>query len=120
MSRKKKEAENVLSMIPVRVYEWDENKIVTVKVPRFRSKVGQRFCRLIKKDATYNVNQDKYSSAAWKLCDGERTVGAIGKALREQFEEDVDPINERIAVLFDIMEANGLIRYNKHEKYSGE
>ncbi len=115
MSKKKKEAKNVLSMIPLRVYEWEEKETVTVKVPRFRSSAGQRFARLIKKEPTYNVNLDKYSSAAWKLCDGKRTVGAIGKALLEQFEEEVDPINERIAALFDIMEANGLIRYKRHE-----
>lgn len=112
---RKKEIKNILTMIPVRVYEWEEKEKVTVKVPRFRSKVGQKFCRLVKKKRTYNVNLDKYSSAAWKLCNGKRSVGAIGKALRDQFGEDIDPINERIATLFDIMEANGLIIYKRYE-----
>jgi hypothetical protein len=111
MAKKKKEQQNLLEMVPVRVYEWEENEIVKVKIPRFKSKVGKRFCRAFKKEQTYNVNLDKYGSEAWKLCDGDRTIEAIGSALKEKFGDEVEPVNERIAELFQIMEANGLITY---------
>lgn len=113
INSKKKEEKNTLDMIPVRKYKWKEGEVVTVFVPRFRSRVGKRFCRAIKKESTYNVNLDKLGSFAWKLCDGERTVGAIGNALKEKFGEEVEPVYERVAELFNIMEANGLITYKK-------
>ena len=115
---REKETRNVLDMIPEREHEWEEKKdkgTVTLKMPRFKSRVGRWFCRQIKKEPTVNVNLDKYGSEAWKLCDGERTVRAIGKALSEKFGKDVEPINERIAELFNIMEANKLITYKRDE-----
>lgn len=111
---RKKESRNILDMVPVRAYEWEEKDTVTIKVPRFKTKIGQKFCRLIKKKPTYNVNLDRYGSEAWKLCDGNKTVRAIGNALKEKFGEDVEPINERVAELFNIMEANKLICYKNN------
>ncbi len=117
---RKKEAQNILDMIPVRSYEWEEKENVIVKVPRFRSRLGQKFCKLIKKDRTYNVNLDKYGSEAWKMCDGKRTVRAIGKALKEKFGEEIDPVYERMGEFFNIMEANRLITYKKMNLISGD
>lgn len=117
---KKKARKNVLDLIPKREYEWEENETVSVKVPRFRSGLGQRFCRLIKKDPTYNVNLDKYGSFVWKMCDGKRTVRVIGKALKEKFKEEVEPVYERVGELFHIMEANKLITYKRRENNSCE
>jgi hypothetical protein len=115
---RKKDIKNTLDMIPVRNYEWKEKEVVTVLVPRFRSRLGQRFCKLIKKDPTYNVNLDKLGSFAWKLCNGTRTVRDIGKNLSEEFGDEVEPINQRVSELFNIMEANKLITYKKLNNHS--
>jgi hypothetical protein len=116
--KEKNEAKNVLDMIPVRILEWEEKETVIVKAPRFRSYIGRKFCKLLKKEPTYNINLDKVGSAAWKLCDGERTVRAIGKTLLEKFGDEVEPINERVAELFNIMEANKLITYKRQDSDS--
>lgn len=110
---RKKVTQNILDMIPIRAHEWEEKDTVSVKVPRFRSKLGQKFCGLIKKEPTYRVNLDKYGSYVWKLCDGERTVRAIGKALSEKYGKEVEPVFERLGELFHIMEANKLITYKR-------
>jgi hypothetical protein len=116
---KEKEEKNILDLIPVRSYEWEEDEIVYVKVPRFRSTLGQKFCELIKKkDTTYNVKLDKYGSLAWKLIDGKKTVRKIGKALSAEFKDEVEPVFQRVAELFNIMEANKLITYKKNENNS--
>ena len=112
---KKKETKNILDMIPVRAYEWEEDDIVKVKVPRFRGRLGQNFCRLIKKEQTYFVKLDKYGSEAWKLFDGKRTVREVGSILKERHGEDIEPVYERLGELLNIMEANGLITYKRNE-----
>jgi hypothetical protein len=115
---KEKGEKNILDMIPVRSYEWEGDDIVCVKVPRFKSAMGQKFCKLIKKDTTYNVKLDKYGSLAWKLSNGEKTVREIGEALSEEFKSEVEPVYQRISELFNIMEANKLITYKKNENNS--
>ena len=111
MTQKKKD-KNILDMIPTRLHEWEEGEgIVKVKVPRFKSRMGKRFCRWLKKSPTYDVNLDKYGSEAWKLCNGTNDVGTIAESLLETFGEDVEPVYERVAKLLSIMEINGLITY---------
>ena len=114
----KKNPKNILNMIPVRNYEWEEKETVSVLVPKFRGKIGQRFCRLIKKEITYKVNLDERSSDAWKLSNGKRTVLDIAKELGKKYKEQVEPANSRVAELFNILEANKLIRYKNLENHS--
>lgn len=119
---KKKDKRNILDMIPVRNYKWEEGETVTVLVPRFRNRLGQKFCRLIKKDPNFKVKLDDRSSDAWKLSDGKRTVLDIAKELEKKYKERVEPANIRVAELFNILEANKLIRYNnlKNHSYNAE
>ena len=52
---RKKETKNILDMVPVRVYNWEDDETVLVKVPRFRGKVGQKFIDLVKKEQTWKI-----------------------------------------------------------------
>ncbi len=115
---RKKDKKNILNMIPVRNYEWEEKENVSVLVPRFRSWLGKRICRFLKKEPNYRVNLDERSSYAWKLSDGKRTVSDIAKELEKKFKEEVEPANVRVANLFQIMESNKLIRYKNIENHS--
>jgi hypothetical protein len=112
---KQKDIKNLLEFIPVRNYEWNEKDLVTVKVPRFRSRLGRKFCRLLKKESTFNVNLDKQSSYTWKLCNGKRTVKEIGDLLKEEFGEEIEPVYARLGELLRIMEGNKLITLKRSE-----
>jgi len=112
------EQENLLDKIPVRNHKWEEESekeggdpIVKIKIPRFKSKVGKKFCKWIKKSQTYGVKLDRRGSMAWRLCDGKNTVRFIAERLQEKFGEEVEPAHERVAELLAIMELNGLITY---------
>lgn len=115
---KKKEEKNILDMVPIRCYKWGEKEHVFVFVPRFRSRLGQKFCRLLKKNPTYKVNLDDRSSDAWKLCDGKRTVREIAVELEKKYKEKVEPANVRVAELCNILESNQLIRYKNPKSHS--
>jgi hypothetical protein len=111
MAREKQD-KNVLDMTPSRLHEWEVvEDIVKVQVSRFKSRLGKRFCRWLKKSPTINVNLDKHSSEAWRLCDGQNTVRYIAESLHEKFGDEVEPAYERVAELMGIMELNGLITY---------
>lgn len=103
---------NVLDMIPVRLHEWEEGEdAVIIKVPRFKSRFGMRFCRWLKKTPMINVKPDRHSSEAWRLCDGKNTVRSIADSLSVKFGDEVEPAYERVSELMGIMEMNGLITY---------
>jgi hypothetical protein len=120
MARKRRE-ENLLDKVPVRTREWLEERkedgdskgetTVKIKIPRFNSRAGKRFCLWIKKSPTYGINLDAIGSEAWRLCDGNNTVRYIADSLHEKFEEEVEPAYERVCELMGIMEMNGLITY---------
>ena len=56
--------EEFFQFLPKRLeFEWSKNKegIVTIKVPKFTSKLGISFCKTIKKDNAFSANLDKAS-----------------------------------------------------------
>jgi hypothetical protein len=114
----KQSKKNILNMIPIRNYEWEDGETVSVLVPRFRGKLGQKLCKFLKKEPTYKVNLDDRSSDAWKLSDGERRVLDIARELEKKYKERVEPANVRVAELFNILEANKLIRYKNLKNHS--
>jgi hypothetical protein len=120
---RKKETKNILDMVPQRSFDWEEDEkkgTVIVKMPRFRSRLGKKFCSLIKKDQTYNVKLDEKNSFIWKLCDGKRSVREIAKSVFDKYGEEVEPLYQRIGELFHIMESNRLITYKKKKDDLGD
>ena len=75
-------------------FEWfaDEEGLVKLKVPKFKSNFGKSFCRVIRKDNSFTANLDKLGSLVWKNCNGKNTVKQILKIIKKEFpkEENID------------------------------
>lgn len=86
--------EDFLKLKPVRKdFFWlEENGKVQIRVPKFRSKIGRKFCKMLGKDPEFVVNLDEKGTIVWKLCDGNHTVEEILKELERNFpkEEELD------------------------------
>ena len=74
--------------------EWDINDegLVEIKVPKFKSRLGKTFCNLIHKDNVFTARMDKIGSLIWKHCDGSKTVKEILEIIEKEFpsEENLD------------------------------
>ena len=74
--------------------EWNLNTkgLVDIKVPKFKTKFGKSFCRIIKRGQYITANLDKIGSIVWQNCDGIKTVEDILKILKKKFpkEENID------------------------------
>lgn len=84
-----------LTFIPKRNdYQWyvNDEGLVEIKVPKFKSDLGKSFCRLIKKDEHFIAKMDKIGTIVWQNSDGKTTVAEILKKLKKEFpdEEDID------------------------------
>ena len=100
-------------MIPQREeYKWElEGNKILIAIPRLRGSIGKKFIKLAGKSPTYKLRLDQFCSFIWLECDGTKTVNEIGKALRDQFGEEMEPLYPRLSQLLKVMERNKLIRF---------
>jgi hypothetical protein len=101
--------------VPVRAdVAWEEiGDKVRLKLPRFRSRIGNAFRRLFRASPFVPLPMDEMTSLVWKAIDGTATVAQVGERLRAAFGERAEPLHPRLAELLAILERNRLIRYRE-------
>jgi Coenzyme PQQ synthesis protein D (PqqD) len=104
---------NLLDLVPARMAEWDEREeAVVVRRPRPRAPwyllplEWLRFGLAVRR-----IRLDRVGSAAWRACDGRRTVGEIADLLRDRFGNAVEPAEERLGMLVRRLQREGLLIY---------
>lgn len=108
---KKKEkavSENYLERKPKRPeeIEWsvDAKKIVTLNIENTGvfNRMAQKF---LNKPKVTHIHLDEIGSFVWPLIDGEKTIIDIGKEVEKRFGEKADPLYERLAKYFQILDS---------------
>ena len=105
--------ENLLDLKPMRSRKWRRGDRVTIVVPKTRTMFGKHFCDALGIKPTYKVNLDELGSAIWKMCDGKTTVRDIGKNLKKEFGERIEPVYDRLGTFIRIMRNEELIKFVK-------
>ena len=106
--RKEKCSENYLEKIPVRqkhiIWSVDENGIVTLDIENtgFMNRMAQK---LFRKPGVSHIHLDQMGSFVWPLLDGEKNLVELGKAVEEKFGKEADPLYERLAKFFQILDS---------------
>ena len=105
---------NLLDMVPRRRvrFKYRKGGLITILVPRFRSRFGMGICRILNVTPYIKVHLDRYGTYVWSLCNGrftvrdisERMVGHFGTEVREQGYE-------RLATFLRELEAIKAIDY---------
>lgn len=91
-------------------FEWkEENGKISIIVPKFKSRIGERFCRLLGREPTFTANLDEKGSLIWKLCDGEHTVEDILKELEERFPDEKDLDQRLFLYLYNLRKLDYII-----------
>ena len=114
MKKKNVISENYLERIPVRneSINWkkDEKGIVTLEIENkgLFNKVAQKF---FKKPKISFVHLDETGSFVWPLLDGEKTIIDLGKEVEANFGEKANPLYERLAKYFQILDSYGFIKF---------
>ncbi len=109
---KNKKDENYLEKIPVRSeklpWKTDVNGLVTVEVEN-KGAMNRIAQKLFKKPRVSYIHLDENGSFIWPLIDGEKSIIEIGKYVEKEFGEDANPLYERLAQFFRILENNNFI-----------
>lgn len=108
--------DNFLDLIPIRTdkMKWHENEegLIYIVIPR--KQALDRLVRLFKKTPDQmRVDLDKIGSGAWKLMDGDRSIGEICTLMLEAFGDEVNPVYERVGTYINILRNNKFITLKK-------
>ena len=116
MKKKNVISENYLERIPMRKegLRWaqDEDGRVTLEIDNtgIFNKIAQK---LLKKPKVSYVHLDETGSFVWPLLDGEKNIIELGKLVGERFGEAANPLYERLAKYFQILDSYNFIEWNK-------
>ena len=114
MSKKEVISENYLEKTPVKneniQWKQDENGAVTLEIENtgFFNKIAQKF---FKKPKVSYVHLDENGSFLWPLIDGEKSILELGVLVKEHFGEKAEPLYERLAKYFQILESYKFISF---------
>lgn len=112
--KKKQNSENYLERRPMRKkglgWSTDETGLVTLEIQNtgIMNRIAQK---LLKKPKVSYVHLEEIGSFVWPLLDGEKTILALGEAVKEHFGEKSEPLYERLAKYFQIMESYHFIEW---------
>lgn len=114
MKKQNQKNENYLERRPMRPEQipWsvDEEGMVTLDIENkgFFHWIAQK---LFKKPKVSHIHLDKMGSFVWPLVDGEKDIIALGELVKEQFGEEAEPLYERLAKFFQILDSYSFITW---------
>lgn len=114
----KKIAENYLERCPVRkeglVWSKNEKGLVTLELPNtgIMNRIAQK---LLKKPKVSYIHLEEIGSFVWPRLDGAKDIVALGAEVREHFGEKAEPLYERLAKYFQILDSYHFIEWKKSE-----
>lgn len=116
MKNKNVVPENYLDKVPQHKYglNWsvDDNDAVTLEVEN-KGIANKLMQALLKKPKVSYIHLDEMGNFIWPIIDGKKNVFYIGKEVKEHFGEKAEPLYERLAQYFGILESYGFISWVK-------
>lgn len=111
---RKKEKENYLDYIPKRnsLFPYKENKKKLIEIERKNKGLFNRIAQIFfRRPKVSYIELDAFGSFIWMQIDGKQSVYEIGKAVKEKFGQDAEPLYERLAQFLHILRSNDFIVY---------
>jgi len=93
-------------------FKWSTNNegLVTLTVPKFTGKVGKSFCKVLKRENTFEAHLDRLGSVIWNQCDGTTLVKDILIMITKEFPDEKN-IDQRLFLFLQQMKALNYMTY---------
>jgi hypothetical protein len=87
-------------------FQWstDADGLVTLIVPKFTGKLGKSFCKVLKRENTFEAHLDKLGSAIWIQCDGIKNVKEILVVITKEYPDEKN-IDQRLFLFLQQLKA---------------
>ncbi len=109
---------NYLDRIPKRPENLDfsveEKGLVVLNIENkgVFNKIAQK---LFRKPKISHIHLDEMGSFNWQTMDGKMDITEIGKLVEEKFGDEANPLYERLAKFFQILDSYGFVEWVKKE-----
>ncbi len=115
MKKKNIVSENYLDRKPCRTdgINWttDDSGIVTLEIEN-KGVFNTIAQKLFKKPRISYIHLDELGSFVWQRLCGDKTIIVLGEDVKEEFGEKANPLYERLAKYFQILESYNFIKWN--------
>ena len=107
---------NYLEQKPMRAehvgWSADENEIITLEIEN-KGVFNTIAQKLFKRPKISYIHLDDIGSLVWPLLDGSKTIIDLGENVKEKFGEKAEPLYERLAKYFQILDSYGFIKWRQ-------
>lgn len=116
MGKKKVLPENYLEKTPAKnadiAWSAEENGVVTLEIENkgVFNKIAQK---LFNKPKVSYIHLDELGSFVWQVTDGKKNIIEIGKEVEERFKDAANPLYERLAEYFRILDSYGFVKWKQ-------
>ncbi|MCU0850333.1 MAG: PqqD family peptide modification chaperone [Candidatus Thermoplasmatota archaeon] len=83
---------------------------MTLTVPKFTGKLGKSFCKVLRRENTFEAHLDRFGSTIWKHCDGTQPVKEILAEMTKQFPDQKN-LDQRLFLFLQQLKALNYITY---------
>ncbi len=106
---------NTLDLTPVKLYseKIDEEKLVTIIVPKFRNEFAKKFISPKLKSTDFKLKLEKFGSEVWNNMNGRKNVQEIIDAVKSMFGEEFEQADERVTKFIFQLYDQKLISFNE-------
>lgn len=115
MKKKKVISQNYLEKKPIRTegigWSKDENGVITLEIVN-KGVFNFIVQKLFKRPKISYVHLDEMGSFVWPHIDGDKDIYEIGKLVEAEFGEKANPLYERLATFFKILESYKYVRFS--------
>ncbi len=110
---KQLEGVNLLGLAPSRLGKWEEKEeeVVLLRPPPAGRGLAFLWPWISYGLSARRVRLDPVGSFAWLRLDGNRTVQEVAELLRARFGEAVEPAEERLGYLVQVLRREGFLAY---------
>lgn len=114
-----KKNNNYLDFIPImnpkNSWSQDEQGVVTIHMVHrgFYAAIAQKFFHTPR---VSHIKLDEYGSFLWLRIDGEKSVGALAEALREEYGQAAEPLYDRLVHYMQILHNNHFVLFRGKDK----
>lgn len=112
--KKQASSENYLERKPKRPeglpWSADAQGIVTLDIEN-TGVMNRMAQKLFHKPRITHIHLDEIGSFVWPLLDGERDIIALGTLVQEQFGDKAEPLYERLAKYFQILDSYHFVEW---------
>ena len=114
MKKKQVISKNYLEKVPAHPahipFTADGSGIVTLEIEN--KGVFKRLTQwLLRKPKVSYVHLDEHGSFVWQCIDGNKTILAIGEDVKAHFGDAAEPLYERLATFFKILDSYGFVEW---------